>query len=110
MRKKGIKIVLDDFGEGFTSFYDLQWYPFSVIKLDKHLIDYIDDKKGRMILQSMIDLGQKIGLKVCAEGVETQDQIRKLSEMRCDILQGFSVHRPEKADKVKEKLIGKSVR
>ncbi len=94
LKKLGISMMLDDFGEGFTSFYDLQKYPINGIKLDKNLVDHIMTQSGATILRVMIQVGHELGMTILAEGVESREQVEALKQMNCDVIQGFSFYRP----------------
>ncbi len=94
LKELGISILLDDFGEGFTSFFDLQEYPVDGLKLDKNLIDNINTEKGKTILDSMARIGHELGLTIMAEGIESDEQIVELQKINCDIIQGFRFHYP----------------
>lgn len=94
MRKYGVRIALDDFGEGFTSFYDLQKYSMDGIKLDKGLIDQVLTPTGSSILRAMIQVGHELGMTILAEGVETDEQVQALRSMQCDVIQGFRFYYP----------------
>lgn len=102
--KRGIRIFLDDFGEGFTSFYDLSEFPVDAVKLDKHLADQVNTEKGRAILKAMVDLGHKMGLQMYVEGVEDQQQVEKLQQIGCDVIQGFFFHFPAPLWDIKQSL------
>jgi len=104
IKDMGIRIALDDFGEGFTSFFDLQEYALDVIKLDKRLIDNMKTKPGDSILRAMIQVGHELGMEVLAEGVETDEQVRYLEELSCDVIQGFNFHYPIPAREARRKL------
>lgn len=101
----GVRIALDDFGEGFTSFYDLQDYPVNGVKLDKSLIDNCETPKGKAILRSMIQIGHELGLTILAEGIETDEQVNVLLEIGCDVIQGFRFHYPIPAWEAKKTLM-----
>ena len=94
LKQLGIKIMLDDFGEGFASFYDLHEYPIDALKLDKALVDNYNTKKGNAILRGMTRMGHELNLTVVVEGVENDAQVRELRNIKCDIIQGFHFHRP----------------
>ena len=94
MKKMGIRIVLDDFGEGFTSFFDIQEYQLDGLKLGKGLIDRLGTRAGDIIIRAMIWVGHELGLTVLAEGVENEDQVRILQGMHCDVIQGFYYYQP----------------
>ena len=94
LKEYGVRIALDDFGEGFTSFYDLQKYPIDGIKLDKGLVDYIMTPSGISILKAMVQVGHELNMTILAEGVETDEQVKTLQEINCDVIQGFRFFQP----------------
>ena len=94
LKKLGIRILLDDFGEGFTSFFDLQEYPVDGLKLDKSLIDNINTKKGKTILKLIAGIGHELNIVIMAEGIESDEQITELKKIDCDIIQGFRFYYP----------------
>lgn len=104
VKECGVRIALDDFGEKFTSFFDLQEYPIDIIKLDKRLIDNIQTRKGQVILKGMIQVGHDMGLTLMAEGVEDDSQVELLRDMGCDLIQGFHFHYPLPDWSAKKKL------
>ena len=89
LKEYGVSIVLDDFGEGFTSFYDLHQYPMDGIKLDKRLVDHSMTPGGKAVLKAMIEMGHELGLAIWAEGVEQEEQVKVLQSVSCDAIQGF---------------------
>ena len=105
LKKYGVRIALDDFGEGFTSFSDLQEYPVDGVKLDKGLIDNVLTTTGNSILRAMVQVGHELGLTILAEGVETQAQAQALQAIHCDVIQGFQFFAPLPASEVKDKLL-----
>ena len=104
LKDLGIRLLLDDFGEGFASFFDLSEYPVDGLKLDKALVDNITTQKGHTILLGMTRMGHELNLTVIVEGVENDEQVKKLQDMKCDIIQGFRFHRPIPIWEAKEKL------
>lgn len=108
LRNYGIRSVLDDFGEGFTSFSDLQEYQVDGIKLDKGLIDNILTEKTNAILRAMVQIGHEMGLTILAEGVETEEQARALREIRCDVIQGYHFHAPIPRAEVADRLLSQT--
>lgn len=94
LKKYGVRVALGDFGEGFTSFYDLQKYPIDGIKLDKGLVDHVTTPIGTAILKAMIQVGHELNMTILAEGVETDEQVRALQEIHCDVIQGFRFSHP----------------
>lgn len=97
----GFSLVIDDYGTGYASLGYLKGFPISGIKIDK---SFIDDLAGsevdRAIVASTIELANKLGLKVTAEGVETVVQLNFLREMKCDEIQGYYFSRPIDADEI----------
>lgn len=102
----GIHIALDDFGTGYSSLTYLQKLPIDIIKLDKSFVWSIgiDDDKS-FIVKTVIDLAHRLGIKVVAEGVETEEQLNFLRDAGCDLAQGYYFSKP--IDKVSvEALLG----
>lgn len=110
LKALGVRIALDDFGEGFTSFYDLQEYPVDSLKLDKSLIDNLGTSKGNAILKAMIRVSQELGLTILAEGVEQDDQVQALRSMGCDIIQGYRFAYPVPDWDARDQLLGRQAR
>lgn len=100
----GFTLHMDDFGSGYSSLTSLNELNFSTVKLDKSLIDYIDQARGKKIVQQVIDLGHGLDMKVVAEGVESKEQRDCLKEMHCDMIQGFYYSKPLKQEDFIEKL------
>lgn len=96
--KAGFKLHMDDFGSGYSSLTSLNELKFTTVKLDKSLIDYINQNRGKKIVQQAIDLGHDLDLEVVAEGVETKEQRDCLKEMECDEIQGFYYSKPLKEE------------
>lgn len=94
LREEGIHMMLDDFGEGFATFSDLQKYPVTGVKLAKSLVDHIKEEKGRAILQAVVTVGHSMKLLVLAEGVENDQQLQLLKKMGCDAIQGYLFYHP----------------
>ena len=95
LRLKGIKLSMDDFGTGYSSLVELYRMPFSEMKIDKSfVIDVNRNKEAEVIVRSIVDLGHNLGLKVCAEGVETEEAMDFLRAIKCDIAQGYFLSKP----------------
>lgn len=93
-RNMGIRILMDDFGTGYSSLSTLNMQCFDTLKLDKSLIDHIGDKNGETLLFYVINMGQKLGLHITAEGVENNAQLEFLKANHCDDIQGFLFAKP----------------
>lgn len=87
----GIKVALDDFGKGYSSLAALQLFPVDVLKLDK---EFLSAKSSPAMLESLVHLGSKLGLKVLCEGIETLEQLRFLAGIGCTYGQGYYIARP----------------
>ena len=95
LKEIGLKILMDDFGVGFSNFNNLKNLPIDVIKIDKSFIDNITtDIKSREITRFMIEFAKEIGLEVVAEGVDNQKQVDLLKKFKCDTIQGFFYSKP----------------
>lgn len=104
LRQYGVRIMLDDFGEGFATFSDLRKYPVSGVKLSKSLVDDIKEEKGQAILQAVVQVGRSMELMVLAEGVEDDEQVHLLQEMDCDIIQGYKFYYPVPEEVAEERI------
>lgn len=93
-RQAGFPIYLDDFGNGYSSLATLNMMHFDTIKLDKSLVDYIGDTNGEKLLRYTIKLAKSLGMKITAEGVETENQVRFLQTLHCDEIQGYFFSKP----------------
>ena len=86
----GVGVVLDDFGAGFASIGMVRQFGFTKLKLDRSLIDQIvTSEQDRNVAAATVMLARALGLKVTAEGVETQDQATLVSIAGCDEVQGW---------------------
>jgi diguanylate cyclase (GGDEF)-like protein len=93
--KLGCSWAIDDFGVGFSSMNYLKILPFSRLKIDRSFImDGCLSDEDRAIVTAMIALGQSLNMQVVAEGVETEDTWRFLTQQQCDFIQGYVYARP----------------
>ena len=91
----GIKVSLDDFGSGYSSLTILKNLPIDTIKLDKLFLDKKDiSEKGKIVIESIINMANRLGLEVVAEGVEYFEQAQVLKNLGCEIVQGYLYGRP----------------
>jgi diguanylate cyclase (GGDEF)-like protein/PAS domain S-box-containing protein len=91
----GVKIALDDFGTGYSSLSYLRRFPINELKIDRSFVTDIDhNSTAARIVKTVVDLGQALGMKVTAEGVENERQLELLTKMGCDEMQGYLLSRP----------------
>ena len=101
IRKMGIGIDIDDFGTGHTSFLSLFRLNPRRFKIDRQLVQpIIESQEKRAVVSSIIGMGKTLGLKVVAEGVETQSHANLLRRLGCDYLQGYAFARPMPAEEL----------
>lgn len=94
LKSIGVQIAIDDFGTGFSSLSYLDKLPVDRLKIDRAFVNQIDHQGGPRIAELITQLGKKLGLKVIAEGIETQTHYEALQAMHCDEGQGFLIARP----------------
>lgn len=95
LRELGFGISLDDFGTGFSSLNYLNTLPVSEIKIDRSFIGKLNTSQhSATLVRAIIDIGNSCQMKVVAEGVETDEQMTKLQQYECDLLQGFYFDKP----------------
>ena len=95
LKQMGAKILLDDFGSGYSSFSTVRDYDFDIIKLDMGFVQQIgESEKAEGIIHSVIDMAHHMNAKVIAEGVETKVQVDFLVEHECDYIQGYYFSKP----------------
>jgi diguanylate cyclase (GGDEF)-like protein/PAS domain S-box-containing protein len=98
---QGVKIALDDFGTGYASLRHLKEFPVNAIKIDQSFVrDMAVDPGDEAIIRAVINLGRSLGIKVVAEGIEREEQERRLLELECDFGQGFLYSRAAPASRV----------
>jgi EAL domain-containing protein (putative c-di-GMP-specific phosphodiesterase class I) len=101
LRELGVRISIDDFGTGYSSLSYLRTFPFDKIKIDKSFVDQIADKEDCVtIVQAVTTMAQRLSMTTVAEGVETDGQRQKLSELGCTEMQGYLFSRPKPAEEL----------
>lgn len=99
LRRMGFSIVLDDFGTGYSSLGYLQRFPIDKVKIDRSFVARIDvDRQAESVVLAIIQLAHALGLKVVAEGVETEAQRQSLRAAGCNDVQGYLTGRPVPAE------------
>ncbi|BFM50972.1 EAL domain-containing protein [Marinomonas sp. THO17] len=92
LKNMGVCIAIDDFGTGYSSLAQLKNLPADLVKIDKNFVhELLDNEDDRNIIEAIIAMAHKLNLSVLAEGIETQEQWRMLTEFQCDYGQGFYV-------------------
>jgi EAL domain-containing protein (putative c-di-GMP-specific phosphodiesterase class I) len=110
LRALGVRLSIDDFGTGYSSLSALKRFPVERLKIDRSFIqDLPDDEDDRAVASAVISLGQKLNLRVIAEGVETEAQVAFLRENHCDELQGYHFSRPVAADAIPALLVRQAI-
>lgn len=99
LRDAGIEVALDDFGTGYSSLAYLQKFDIDYIKIDQSFVAKLDkDEHSNVLVETIIVMAHKLGMKVIAEGVETILQCNLLKQMGCDYAQGYLFSKPVPAD------------
>lgn len=105
LREFGIEINIDDFGTGYSNLSYLMQLPISTLKIDRSFIEPIKHEGSNIeIVQTIVMLAQSLGMKVIAEGVETEIQIEQLKKFNCESAQGFFFSEPMSFEETKEFL------
>lgn len=95
LREDGVGIAFDDFGTGYASLSMLKRYPITRLKVDRSFVrNLCDSVQDASIIRAVVHMAKAFGLEVIAEGVETEEQMRRLLNKGCDELQGFMFGRP----------------
>ena len=101
LQATGVHFSIDDFGTGYSGLSALKSFPVARLKIDRSFIrNLMSDDNDRSIAMAVISLGQKLNMKVIAEGVETDEQLAFLRDNRCDEIQGFHFSKPLGSDAV----------
>jgi diguanylate cyclase (GGDEF)-like protein/PAS domain S-box-containing protein len=99
IRSTGVSIAIDDFGNGYSSMSYLQWLPVDCLKIDQSFIQDLSSldhspQRSKTLIRAFVNLAENLGLKLLAEGVESTDQCRCLTEAGCELGQGFLFNVP----------------
>lgn len=90
LREEGIRVLMDDFGSGYSGIESLREIPFDAIKIDKSFTDLINvDEKTRAIFKLLVELGHASNIEVVVEGVDNKEQVEFLRRVKADTIQGF---------------------
>ncbi|NTW40296.1 MAG: EAL domain-containing protein [Cellulomonadaceae bacterium] len=96
LRALGVEIALDDFGTGHSSLTMLRSLPLTIVKIDRSFVENVArSAQDALLVRMVIETAHSLGLRVCAEGIEEEDQARQLVALGCDIAQGWYFGMPE---------------
>ena len=110
LHELGFAIWLDDFGSGYSSFNVLKDFNFDVLKLDmKFLVGFEGNEKAKILIKSVVELANQIGIKTLCEGVETKEQAEFLKQVHCGRLQGWLIGKPISYEEFKGKIVSKEL-
>jgi EAL domain-containing protein (putative c-di-GMP-specific phosphodiesterase class I) len=99
LRALGVRLVLDDFGTGFSSLNYLHSFRFDKLKIDRSFIEHLEDREDSVtIVRTIIGLAHNLGIETVAEGVETLDEFAIVRDYMCDEVQGYLIGRPMPMD------------
>jgi len=95
IREMGVRVSMDDFGTGYSSLSYLHSFPFDKIKIDQSFIrGAIDEASSTAIIRAIAALGQSLGMTTTAEGVETEEQLDRVTSAGCTDIQGYLISKP----------------
>jgi EAL domain-containing protein (putative c-di-GMP-specific phosphodiesterase class I) len=105
LKKLGVQLSIDNFGTGYSSLNYLKHFPIDRIKIDRSFVANLDSSNNDApLVEAIISMGHSLNRKVLAEGVENSDQLRFLTALGCDEVQGFYLAMPMTADDLTERL------
>ena len=106
LRALGVQVQIDDFGTGYSSLGYLQRLPIDTLKIDRTFVSRIGNNgSGSEIVQTILALAHDLGMKVVAEGIETDEQLSKLKSMKCEYGQGYLFTKPVDSQTAEELLV-----
>ncbi|TXR47927.1 putative bifunctional diguanylate cyclase/phosphodiesterase [Phyllobacterium endophyticum] len=106
LRDKGLLVALDDFGTGYASLTHLMSFPVDVIKIDRSFVGALAiGKASSVIVAAIMDMANRLDMRVIAEGIESLEQVRQLSELGCQFGQGYLFGKPVSAADIRELLL-----
>jgi diguanylate cyclase (GGDEF)-like protein len=104
----GVRLVMDDFGKGYSSLSYLRRLPVDEIKIDRSFVLGLADGEDDTLVRTMIDLAHNLGLSCTAEGVESEFVYQQLADLGCDAVQGYFICRPSSAQLTKDWIDGQT--
>jgi len=101
LRTLGVRLAIDDFGTGYSSLSYLRQFPIDVLKIDKSFVDHVAQRsQDSLLVRTIVALGESLGLRLVAEGIERAEQSEALRALGCTVGQGYHFGRPVPADSV----------
>jgi diguanylate cyclase (GGDEF)-like protein/PAS domain S-box-containing protein len=94
LHELGVKIAIDDFGTGYSSLSYLQRMPISVVKIDRSFVVGMNKRANAAVLRAVMGIGEELGIRIVAEGVETVEQLELLKQLGCRYIQGYLFSKP----------------
>jgi diguanylate cyclase (GGDEF)-like protein len=94
LTERGVALILDDFGTGYSSLSYLHRFPLKGLKIDRSFVSRLHEESSRQLVATMITLATQLRLVVTAEGIETEQQLRELQNLKCSQVQGYALGRP----------------
>ncbi len=108
LKHKGFHFAIDDFGTGYSSLSSLLALSFDYLKIDRSFVMNVDvDPHSSILIRAINTMAHAIGIRTIAEGIETESQLQALTDLRCDLAQGFYFSRPLQVNKLEELLLKK---
>lgn len=102
----GVQLAIDDFGVGYSSLAYLRNFPVNLLKIDRSFVEHVDTRQDdAMIVRAVINLAHNLGVRVAAEGIETESQLAFLRAHHCDVAQGYLISKPVPVDKLETALL-----
>lgn len=108
LRELGILLSLDDFGTGYSSLAYLKKFPLNILKIDQSFVHELGAEQDNALIKSIIDIGKNMDLLILAEGIENADQAQLLTQLGCQLGQGYFYSPPLSATDIKLPLVGSS--
>ena len=106
IKKIGVRIALDDFGTGYSSLNHIREIPFDVIKVDQSFVkDLAQDAYSQSFIKMVAELANAIGVSICVEGVETEEQYHILEGMKVRLVQGYHFDKPMPKEEFEKKYV-----
>ena len=106
VKKLGFIVSMDDFGTGYSAFNILKDIEIDILKIDKTFFDNLENnKRAQIIIETIVKMCKKLGIKTVAEGIETKAQIDFLKKIECDIVQGYYFSKPISIQEFEEKYL-----